>query len=76
MKTFETLLKATAVVLIMATLISLVFLAPLAVIWALNTLFTLGIPYTIKTYVAVMILNLTWFYKPSLKFDVPQNKEK
>lgn len=37
----------------------LIFLWPLAVIWALNTLFALGIPYTFWTWLAVLVLNAT-----------------
>lgn len=33
---------------------------PLAVVWALNTLFGLGIAYTFWTWLAVVIINLTW----------------
>lgn len=39
--------------------IVLIFLGPLAVIWALNTLFALGIPYTFWTWLAVLVLNTT-----------------
>jgi hypothetical protein len=50
------------------TLITLVILAiifvPLAVIWALNTLFImLAIPYNFYTWAAVVVLNLTWSFK-------------
>ena len=37
-----------------------VLLFPLATIWALNTLFGLGIAYTWKTWLAVMVLNVTF----------------
>lgn len=41
---------------------------PLAIIWSLNTLFSsLAIPYNIWTYLAVIVLNATWLYKPQLK---------
>jgi hypothetical protein len=33
-------------------------LMPFAVLWSLNTLFHLAIPYTIKTWVAVLLLVL------------------
>ena len=36
--------------------IVLIIFAPLCVIWALNTLFLLGIAFTFKTWVAVIIL--------------------
>ena len=34
----------------------LIVIGPLAVLWALNTLFMLGIPYTFWTWLAVWIL--------------------
>lgn len=33
---------------------------PLVVIWALNTLFALGIAYTFWTWLAVLVLTLTF----------------
>lgn len=44
---------------IVVVAIVLIFLWPLAVIWALNTLFVLGIPYTFWTWLAVLVLNAT-----------------
>lgn len=35
---------------------ALVIIGPLAAIWAVNTLFNLGIPYTIATWTAALIL--------------------
>lgn len=40
----------------MLFIIALIVLTPFAVIWALNTLFGLMIPFGIKTYVATLIL--------------------
>lgn len=45
----------------------LVIFAPLATIWALNTLFSLGILYNFWTWLAVIVMNLTWAYKPNFK---------
>lgn len=54
-----------AVVAGVVLLIILLLLAPLAVIWALNTLFPLlAIPYTFWSWLAVVVLNLTWLSKP------------
>lgn len=40
---------------------------PLAIIWSLNTLFPiLSIPYTFYSWLAVVVINLTWMYKPVL----------
>ena len=52
-------LKFLAVILILALAAVFVF-APFAIIWALNTLFGLGIAYTFWTWLAVGVLNLTW----------------
>lgn len=41
------------------------FCVPLLQLWALNTLFPiLSIPYGFLQYLAMMVLNATWFYKP------------
>lgn len=45
-------------------MIALIVLAPLAIIWALNTLFPLlAINYGFFQWLAVVVLNLTWFSK-------------
>lgn len=42
-------------------------IGPLAILWALNTLFpVLAIPYSFYSWLSVVVLNLTWMYKPSL----------
>lgn len=47
----------TKVLLILAFVIFLVLIGPIATIWALNTLFpVLAIPYTIETWAAVVLL--------------------
>lgn len=55
------------VVVILAGL--LIAFTPLAIIWALNTLFGLGIAYNFWSWLAVVVLNLTWAYKPALKLN-------
>ena len=47
--------------LLVIIFVILLFLTPLGIIWALNTLFpVLAIPYTFWTWLAVIVLNLTW----------------
>ena len=47
-------------------MILLVIFAPFAIIWSLNTLFVaLAIPYSFWSWLAVIVLNLTWASKPS-----------
>lgn len=49
-----------AVVLITAVLVMIAW--PIAIIWALNTLFvTLSIPYSFWTWLAVAVLNVSTF---------------
>ena len=38
-------------------LIAAIILVPIAVIWALNTLFALGIVLTVKTWLAALVLS-------------------
>lgn len=49
-------MSTTGVVLIIGIVIVGLWLGPLALIWALNTLFGLGIEYTIKTWAAALII--------------------
>lgn len=56
-------MKNILYVLILGLIISAICLIPFAVIWALNTLFSLGIAYTFWTWLAVVVLNLTWMNK-------------
>lgn len=53
---------------IVIALILWVFLWPLAVIWALNTLFALGIGYTFWNWLAMVVL-VAFFGKASLKVE-------
>jgi hypothetical protein len=41
---------------LVALIVVLAVITPLVVIWALNTLFSLGIAYTVWTWLAVIIL--------------------
>lgn len=47
----------TKLIFFIALLISLVVLLPIGVIWSLNTLFALSIPFTFETWLAVFILS-------------------
>jgi hypothetical protein len=50
------------IVLITLLILLLVF-GPLAIVWALNTLFpVVAIPYNFYSWLAVVVLNLTWFF--------------
>lgn len=51
-----------ALMLILLAVLLVIF-GPLAIIWSLNTLFALAIPYTFWTWLAVVVLNLTWASK-------------
>ena len=53
MNTFNISLIITAVILIIGI--------PFAIIWSLNTLFSLGIGYSFQTWLAAVILGSTWF---------------
>lgn len=56
--------KPETMLLIIAVVIAIIILAPLAIIWALNTLFALDIAYNFWTWLAVLVLSAT-FGKPS-----------
>ena len=43
---------------LIALLIAIIVIGPLLVIWSMNTLFTLGIPYDIYTWCAAVILGI------------------
>jgi hypothetical protein len=66
--------KQTKDILTIVSILTLAILAiifvPLATIWSLNTLFPiLSIPYTFYSWLAVVVMNLTWMYKPTIKKD-------
>jgi len=59
----------TIVPILTLAILAIIFV-PLATIWSLNTLFPiLSIPYTFYSWLAVIVMNLTWMYKPNLKKD-------
>ena len=61
-------MKIFMFVLAVVFLIALVVFGPLAIIWALNTLFPLlAINYGFFQWLAVVVLNLTWFSKYHFK---------
>lgn len=43
--------------LVLVLLIAVIIFIPIAVIWALNTLFALGIALTFKTWLATLVLS-------------------
>lgn len=56
-----------AIVLLLTIAVVLIVFGPLAIIWSLNTLFpVLSIPYSFYSWLAVIIMNLTWMYKPTI----------
>ena len=50
--------KVVLLLLIVGLVIVLAIFGPIFTIWALNTLFHLGIPYTFQTWMAVLWLTL------------------
>lgn len=63
--------KSTLVfaLLVVVAILAIIF-GPLAVIFSLNNLFpVLAIPYNFYTWLSVVILNLTWMYKPTVSKD-------
>lgn len=56
------------IALIVVLAVLLIVFGPLAIIWALNTLFpVLSIPYNFWSWLAMVVLNLTWFSKSKLE---------
>jgi hypothetical protein len=52
--------NALGIIGIVVLIVALILAGPLAVIWALNTLFpVLAIPYTIWTWLAALVLGAT-----------------
>ena len=49
-------MRDTITVFLIFFVVILVLTTPIALIWALNTLFGLGIAYTMKTWAAALIL--------------------
>ena len=62
--------KALSLLLLIALIVVLVAIGPLATIWALNTLFpALAIAYTLETWVAVVIIGAALRANVSIKKD-------
>jgi hypothetical protein len=61
-----TIIKGLSGVTLVVAIILLIIFWPFAVIWAANTLFSFGIAYTFWTWLAVMVLTMT-FGKTSVK---------
>lgn len=53
-----------------ALIVALIVFGPLAILWSLNTLFpVLAIPYNFYTWLATVVMNVTWMGKVSFKKD-------
>jgi len=52
----KSLMSSTNMGMIVLAVIAVLIAAPLLVIWSLNTLFGLGIAYTLQTWAAVVLL--------------------
>lgn len=48
--------KIITILIILAIAVALFIVTPLVIIWAVNTLFALGIEYTISTWAATVVL--------------------
>jgi hypothetical protein len=59
-------ISPAAMLALVAIVIAAVVLVPFAIIWALNTLFVLSIPYDFWTWLAVLVLTSS-FGKPNIK---------
>jgi len=60
---------------VLVVILSVIALIPLVIVWSLNTLFSLGIPYSFWSWLAVVILNLTWLSKPNFTNLKPTNNK-
>lgn len=62
--------KLSSIVFAIVFLIVLVAIGPIATIWAVNILFpSVAIPYTLETWVAVVILGVFFRANVSIKKD-------
>lgn len=62
-------LLVIGVFVLIVALILIVF-GPLAILWSLNTLFpVLAIPYNFYTWLATVVMNVTWMGQVYLKKD-------
>ena len=58
------------IVFILTLAILVIVFGPFAVLWSLNILFpVLAIPYTFYSWLAVVVMNLTWMAKVNIKKD-------
>jgi hypothetical protein len=46
----------SAILIVLALVIAVLIFAPLATIWAVNTLFSLTIPFTLETWASTLLL--------------------
>ena len=60
MKNLLTALGVTGIIAFVISIFVLAFLWPLAIIWAVNTLFGLGIAYTFWNWLAVLVLTTSF----------------
>lgn len=60
LRTFLARLGILGVILGVVAIVALVVLWPLVTIWALNTLFALNIAYTFWTWLAMLIVTMTF----------------
>ena len=61
-------MKSLGIIAFVALAIALVIFGPFALIWALNTLFALSIPYTFWTWLASLVIS-TIFGKANVKIN-------
>lgn len=55
---FDNAISTAGAAAVIVTLITVAILFPLLVIWSLNILFSMTIPYTLETWSAVVILQI------------------
>jgi len=60
------ILGTFGVVVGVALIIAIAVIFPILIIWAVNTLFSLTIPYTLETWSAVVLLQM--FFKTSISY--------
>ena len=61
-------MKSLGITALFALVIALIIFGPFALIWALNTLFALSIPYTFWTWLASLVIS-TIFGKSNIKVN-------
>ena len=61
-------MKSLGITALFALVIALLIFGPFALIWALNTLFALSIPYTFWTWLASLVIS-TIFGKSNIKIN-------